>query len=284
MSSTKPIRRAASNNTGGRAYGRPTFPGTIAVHIDFGRTADDYARYRVGFPESFFDRLDQLEIGGPNQRILDLATGTGTIARGLARRGASVIALDRSDALVAEARRLNQQTGVVVEYLLACAEASGLPDAAFDVVTAGQSWHWFDRPPVAREVRRLLVPAERLVIAHFDWLPLKGSLADSVEQLILRHNPEWKGAGGQGMYPWWWSDVRQAGFSNIESFTHDEDAVYSRAARLGRVRASAGVGAALSLEAVERFEADHVALLDARFPDDSLRVPHRVFGLTCTSP
>ena len=254
------------------------------MNIDFGRTAGDYARHRAGFPESFFDRLERLGIGAPNQRILDLATGTGTVARGLARRGATVTALDRSAALLSEARSLDQQSDVSLEYVVASAEASGLPSGAFDVVTAGQSWHWFDRPTVASEVRRLLVPEGRLVIAHFDWLPLDGSLAAAVEQLILRHNPAWKGAGSHGMYPWWLADVRRAGFINVETFTYDEDVIYSRDDWLGRVRASAGVGAALSQPAVERFDVDHLALLNAHFPDDPLLVPHRIFALTCTSP
>ena len=45
-----------------------------------------------------------------------------------------------------------------VEYHVAPAEETGLPDDNFDVVTAGQCWHWFDRPRAAAEVARLLRP------------------------------------------------------------------------------------------------------------------------------
>jgi hypothetical protein len=37
------------------------------LSIDFGRTAEDYARWRVGFPDAFFDRLPPL-----GRRVLDV--------------------------------------------------------------------------------------------------------------------------------------------------------------------------------------------------------------------
>ena len=50
-------------------------------NVDFGRAADDYERHRLGFPDSFFQCMAGRGIGLPGQVILDLATGTGTVAR-----------------------------------------------------------------------------------------------------------------------------------------------------------------------------------------------------------
>jgi hypothetical protein len=50
------------------------------------------------------------------------------------------------------------------------------------------------------------------------------------------------------------------------------------------VRASAGVGASLSPEAVERFDADLARLLCDRFPGDAVDTPHRVFAVVGTGP
>lgn len=57
------------------------------MNPDFGRTADDYARHRAGFPDSLFKRLSELGIGLEGQDVVDLGTGTGTLGRGFARRG-----------------------------------------------------------------------------------------------------------------------------------------------------------------------------------------------------
>jgi hypothetical protein len=40
--------------------------------FDWGNTSPDYARYRAGYPESFYEVLAALVIGKPGQTILDL--------------------------------------------------------------------------------------------------------------------------------------------------------------------------------------------------------------------
>ena len=62
-----------------------------------------------------------------------------------------------------------------VNYRVATAEATGLVSVSYDVVSAGQCWHWFDRQSAAAEARRLLRPGGAVLICHFDWLPLPGS-------------------------------------------------------------------------------------------------------------
>src|SRR5262245_36599729 len=113
--------------------------------VDFGKTASDYAKHRVGFPDRFFERLFDQGIVAKGERVLDLGTGTGTIARGLAKRGCAVTALDPSEAMLEQARTLDRDAGVTVRYMSARAEQTGLPDGCLDVVAAGQCWHWFDR-------------------------------------------------------------------------------------------------------------------------------------------
>ena len=254
------------------------------MEVDFGKTAADYARHRAGFPPALFERLAGRGIGLPTQRILDLGTGPGSLARGFAVRGAEVTGIDPAAPLLDEARRLDAAAGVTVDYRTGRAEATGLPDAGFDVVAAGQCWHWFDRAAAAREARRLLVPGGRLLIAHFDWIPLAGNVVAATEALIERHNPDWRFGGGTGLYPAWLGDAAEAGFDGIESFSFDLAVAYSHEAWRGRIRASAGVGGSLAPDEVEAFDRDHAALLAAEFPDDPLQVPHRVFALTAYAP
>jgi SAM-dependent methyltransferase len=251
---------------------------------DFGKTAGDYGRHRAGFPDQFFDRLRAMGILTAGIRALDLGTGTGTIARGLALRGCEVTGLDRSTPLMEQAAELDRAAGVSVRYVNAPAEETALPAASFDLVTAGQCWHWFERPRAAAEVLRVLKPGGRLVIAHFDWIPLPGSMIEATEKLIEKHNPKWKLAGGLGIHPLWPRDMAIAGFTNIETFSFDLDAIYTHEAWRGRIRASAGVGASLAPEAVAAFDDELRAMLAERFPDDPMRVLHRVYAAIGAAP
>jgi SAM-dependent methyltransferase len=254
------------------------------MDVDFSKTAHDYGRYRMGFPPEAFERLAAFGIGQPGQRVLDLGAGTGTLARNLALRGCRVVALDVAAAQLEQAKLLDQEAGVRVDYRVAPAEATGLPSASFDVVTAGQCWHWFDRPRAAAEIQRVLAPGGCLVIAYLDWLPMRGNVVEATETLIVRHNPWWTYIGGVGIHPEWVHDVAEAGFRQIETFSFDVDLLYSHEAWRGRVRASAPISATLAPAQVAAFDSEFRELLARDFPEDPMPIPHRVFAILCRSP
>lgn len=77
-----------------------------------------------------FELLGDVE----RRRVLDLACGHGRIARQLARRGATVIGLDISDALLDRARSLEQELRLGVTYVLGDASGHVLSDEVFDKV------------------------------------------------------------------------------------------------------------------------------------------------------
>lgn len=260
------------------------------MEYNFGLTAQDYAKHRAGFPDEFFDSVFADGIVNPNASLLDLGTGTGTLARGFAARGCSVIGLDISAQLLEQAKALNLQQGLSVEFRLGKAEETGLPDKSFDVVSAGQCWHWFDRPRAATEVMRLLKPGGTALIAHFDWLPLSVNIVDMTERLIQTYNPKWYERFGNknGIYPDWFRDLRDAGFEHIASFSFDVDVPYTAEAWRGRIRASAGMGGSLSADEVVRFDSQLKSLLEGlkqeqvkeEARDDCvLYVPHCVFAV-----
>ena len=257
---------------------------TRVVGVDFGRTAEDYANHRVGFPKRLFDRLAAMGIGRSGQRLLDLGTGTGTLARGFAGRGASVTGVDPAEPLLREARRLSETEGVRVEYRVGRAEDIDSPDGAYEVVTAGQCWHWFDRARAAAECVRVLVPGGALAICYLDWLPLPGNVVAATEALILQHNPWWSMSGGTGMYPRWTLDVAGAGFTALETFSFDVEIPYSHEAWRGRIRASVGVAASLPPDAVAAFDVELAGVLAQDFASEPLAVPHRVWALVARAP
>ncbi|MDJ0779173.1 MAG: methyltransferase domain-containing protein [Gammaproteobacteria bacterium] len=254
------------------------------VDPDFGLTAEDYARHRAGFPPLLFERLREQGIGLAGQRITDLGTGTGSLARGFAQNSCHVIGIDRAATMLDAAREIDARLGINVDYRVAPAEATAITTASQDVVSAGQCWHWFDRPRAGAELRRLLKPGGHALIAHFDWIPLAGNLVQATEALIEQYNPAWDMGGGCGLYPQWLRDLGEAGFENIESFSHDVDVFYSPIDWRGRIRASAGVGGSLTAARVTAFDDDLAQLLARDFPGEQLAIPHRCFAVTARAP
>lgn len=104
------------------------------------------------------------------QRVLDVACGTGVLARGALTRtgtGGKVTGIDPNPGMIAVAEglepRVDWQTGV--------AESLPFPDGSFDAVISQFGLMFFtDRKQALREMMRVLVPGGRLVVAVWDSL------------------------------------------------------------------------------------------------------------------
>ena len=244
---------------------------------DFGKTASDYSRHRQGFPDQLFDMAGELGVEFQGVNAVDLGTGTGSLARGMARRGASVIGIDPSVDLIEEAKRLDLEWGVSTQYVNATAETTGLESGAYEIVASGQSWWWFDSQAALVEAQRILKLGGAIIICSFDWLPLPGSVVELTERLIEEHNPDWHMGGGAGTHPEFVTDLESGGFHDIRSNHREIDTRYTKEAWRGRIRASAGVGASMTPEQVGTFDTELSDALDKFTSDDLISTPHAIY-------
>jgi SAM-dependent methyltransferase len=249
--------------------------------VDYGAAAADYGQFRQGFPVEFFHRLVRMQVGLTGQRLLDVGTGTGLLARDFARRGCRVTGIDPSPALLAIAEGANVREVVRPKYLLGRAEATGLPDASFEVVSAGTCWHQFDRAAAAREARRVLLPNGRLLVAHLDWHTAPGTVGAATSRLLDRHTMSLPPSTRPltFLYPEWAYEFTAAGFSTWESFGFIATLTYTPEAWRGRVRASHRVAPMMQADQVARFDSALARMLTRQFPGRVLSVHHQVFGV-----
>jgi ubiquinone/menaquinone biosynthesis C-methylase UbiE len=106
----------------------------------------------------------------PEDRWLDLATGTGAVALRAARAGADVTGQDLAAALIETARRLAAEEGLRVHFDVGDAERLPYPDGSFDVVSSAHGVvHAYDHRAVASELARVCRPGGRLGLTF--WLP-----------------------------------------------------------------------------------------------------------------
>lgn len=240
--------------------------------LDWGRIARDYALYRPAPPDSYFSRLCELQPELKYQKILDLGTGSGVVARGLAARGACVVGVDLAPELIREASKLARDEFLEAQFLVAPVEDLPLPDDWFDLATAHQCWSDFEARAAAHEAARVLKPGGLLAISHFAWLPRDSAIAAESERLILKANPRWGSFNWSGQI----APVKvEVGFRWKETLSFDEMIPFTRESWRGRLRTSRGIGPVLSEPDLRRFDRDVEEMLKWQAPL-SFEIPHRV--------
>lgn len=250
---------------------------------EFGKAAEAYAKHRLGFPQSMYIRLCQEGVMEPGMKHLDLGTGTGTLARTTSTMGLLSTGLDIDKAMLTAARKLAIAAGLNTIFREGNAENTSENTESHDLVTAGQCWHWFDRPNAAAEAFRILKPGGKLAMCHYDWVPYGRNIPLVTEEVVADHNPDWQGCGGNGIYPHWARDLTEAGFTDIKSFSYDEAAIYSHEAWVFRMEASS-CAISLSPEKRDAFKEALANRIKKDFPEEPLNVDHRVFCIWGTKP
>src|SRR5690606_7184351 len=109
----------------------------------------------------------------PGMRALDVAGGTGDLARGMARQvgeTGEVVLSDINAAMLENGRRRLIDAGVLdnVRFVQLNAEALPFPDAHFDCITIGFGLrNVTDKERALAEMRRVLKPGGRLLVLEF---------------------------------------------------------------------------------------------------------------------
>jgi len=157
----------------------------------FSDRVENYARYRPGYPADAVQVLRD-ECGLRSEHVIaDIASGTGIWTRMLLENGNRVFGVEPNaemrsagERLLAEFSRFTSVSGT--------AEATTLPDASVDFVTAAQAAHWFDREGARREFVRILKPGGWVVLLWNERVVDGTPFLRDYEELLLRFGTDYK--------------------------------------------------------------------------------------------
>ena len=234
--------------------------------FDWGRTSEDYAKYRDIYPEKFYRRILDRGLCVRGQKVLALGTGTGVLPRNLYRYGACWTGTDISPEQIRQARRLSEDAGMKIDFQAVSAEEMDFPEESFDVITACQCFWYFDHERVMPELARILKQDGKLLILYMAWLPFEDEIAGKSEELVLKYSPGWTGAG-ETRHPIGIPDAAYEYFDLEEHEEYDVKVPFTRETWHGRMRACRSVGASLSGEELAKWEDEHRKLLDETAPE-----------------
>jgi SAM-dependent methyltransferase len=145
----------------------------------FGEDAEQYDRVRPNYPATMIDFLLQDE----RTRVLDVGCGTGIASRLFLARGCEVLGLEPDPRMAEVARRYGQQVeiGTIEEF-----DPAG---RVFDLLTAGQSWHWVNPPLGAAKASQVLRPGGRIGL-FWNQANAGVEVRDAIVGAYERHAPE----------------------------------------------------------------------------------------------
>lgn len=234
--------------------------------FDWGRTSEDYARFRDIYPEIFYQKIADRGLCISGQHVLDLGTGTGVLPRNMYRFGARWTGTDISPEQIGQAKALSAAADMEIDYAAVSAEELDYPPETFDVITACQCFWYFDHQKVAPVLSNLLKKDGKLVILYMAWLPLEDPIAGMSEETVLKYNPSWSGAG-EVRHPIDIPDTVYDYFDPVEHEEYDVMVPFTREAWHGRMKACRGVGASLSEEEIAAWETEHMKMLELKAPE-----------------
>ncbi|WP_339061126.1 class I SAM-dependent methyltransferase [Tepidibacillus marianensis] len=143
----------------------------------FAKDYDEWYESKLG---SFVDvveknLVEELAQPKPNEKVLDMGSGTGTYSLWLARLGLDVTAFDQSIEMLKVAHsKAQRQGGKPIQFVQGNAEKIPFEENTFDLVVSVTAVEFMDEPVNAlQEAVRVLKPGGRLVIGlltkHSPW-------------------------------------------------------------------------------------------------------------------
>ncbi|APR84512.1 Methyltransferase [Minicystis rosea] len=149
----------------------------------FSSRVENYIKYRPSYPAAVLDLLRDHHGLSPSSVIADLGSGTGILAELFLKNGNPVMGIEPNREMREAGERLLSAHPRFTS-VDGTAEATTLPDASADFVTAGQAFHWFDRARTRPEMERILRPSGWVVLAWNDRRLASTSFLEAYERLL----------------------------------------------------------------------------------------------------
>ena len=134
-----------------------------------GSGARMYEKYSTLFMRQFVPDLLEIAALKPGERVLDLACGTGVVARQAAAivgLAGQITGLDINAGMLAVARGITPELGAPITWVEGSAVSMSLPSASFGVILCQQGLQFFpDRAAALREMLRVLAQDGRIAVS-----------------------------------------------------------------------------------------------------------------------
>lgn len=156
----------------------------------FSNRVADYVRYRPSYPAALLDLLRKECSLSTESVIADIGSGTGLLSQLFLKNGNHVFGVEPNQ----EMREAGEE--FLRDYknftsINGSAEATNLPDASVDFITAAQAFHWFEPKTTRKEFSRILRPNGWIVILWNDRRISETQFGRDYEDLLVRFGTDY---------------------------------------------------------------------------------------------
>jgi len=121
----------------------------------FNNRVENYIKFRPGYPPEIIDFLKK-EIGlKPSDLVADMGSGTGILSELFLKNGNEVFGVEPNGEMRYAAKTLLKEYDNF-HSVNSKAEDTSLKENSIDLITAGQSYHWFNNEKTRKEFKRIL--------------------------------------------------------------------------------------------------------------------------------
>ena len=125
---------------------------------------------------------------------------------------------------------------------------------------------------------RVLKDNGKFLILYMEWLPFEDAIAGASEELVLKYNPQWSGAG----YTRQPIAIPENNYFKLDFHEeYDIKVPFTRDSWSGRMKSCRGIGASLSDAEIAKWEKEHLALLEKIAPNEFEILHYAAMAVLC---
>ncbi|BAB59389.1 hypothetical protein [Thermoplasma volcanium GSS1] len=161
--------------------------------------SENYSKFRPSYPVGIVKMLTDKYGLKKEMVIADIGCGTGILARMFLENGNKVYCIDPNGEMLKFAKDELSSFGNAI-IVRGSAENTGLEDHSVNVISAGQSFHWFDTDKAKVEFRRILT-APYMVVLIWNDRDIDDGFTAEYEKIVSAYGKNYQGTGSTGLPP-----------------------------------------------------------------------------------
>ncbi|MFX1480796.1 MAG: class I SAM-dependent methyltransferase, partial [Promethearchaeota archaeon] len=157
----------------------------------FSSRVENYIKYRPRYPLEIIDFMKDISILSTNSVIADIGSGTGILSELLIKNGKRVYGVEPNAEMRIAAEKILRKYPNFVS-INGSAENTGLQEDSIDLITAGQSFHWFNLEQARKEFKKILKSEGYVAIIWNNRRKSGKGFSSQYEKLVSKYGTDYK--------------------------------------------------------------------------------------------